>query len=171
MPLGLQDYRMDDGDTRLRDRRDVEVAVEPAESAERSAADAGRTDRFRSRLQRGAASVFSPRIFLLGILLCFAGLFFAGPLVPIGGFGGLLGIALAGFGIGLVTEDTRYVELALAGVVTGGVGALLDHLVLAIVGVGFPLVAAGAITGGLAGLVGHYFGNDLRRGLTKDVRA
>jgi hypothetical protein len=90
-------------------------------------------------------------------------------LLPLGGLGGLIGVALAGFGLGLFPGATRYVELALAGVVAGGVGAFLDHLVLTVVGVGLPLVAFGALSGGLAALVGHYFGNDLRRGLTRDL--
>ncbi|MHB9287773.1 hypothetical protein ACKVMT_12135 [Halobacteriales archaeon Cl-PHB] len=152
---------MDDGDTSYRDRRDVEVSVEPDTEQ-----PAGRAGRFRSRLRHGAASVFAPRIFLLALVLSFVGLLIGGPLLPLGG---LVGVALAGFGVGLLTAGTRYVELALAGVVAGGLGAFLDHLVLTIVGVGMPLVAAGALTGGVAALVGHYFGNDLRRGLTRDV--
>jgi hypothetical protein len=159
---------MDDGDTRFKDRRDVDVAVEPTDS---TATDAGRADGFRSRLRRGAASVFSPRVFLLGTVLSLAGLFLAGPLLPLGGLGGLLGVALAGFVLGLGTREARYVELALAGVAAGGVGAVLDHLVLTIAGVGIPLVAFGAVTGGLAALVGHYFGTDLRRGLTRDLNS
>jgi len=47
--------------------------------------------------------------------------------------------------------------------------ALLGNVVLALVGAGAPLVTVGIGGGVLAAVLGHYFGRDLRVGLTREV--
>ena len=120
----------------------------------------------RSRLGR----LFSPRGFLLRTGVLAAGLFAGGfvPLLP-GLIAGILGLVVAGFAIGLVESNRSYLETGLAGLLVGGVAALLNHLVLTIAGIGAPIVMTGAI-GGLVGAVfGLYLGRDLRAGLTKEI--
>lgn len=87
----------------------------------------------------------------------------------LGPVGDLLGIVAGTFLSGVATSRRHYVESGLAGLVAGGTATLLGNLALSLVGVGLPLVAVGAAAGGLAGLVGHYFGRDLRDGLTRDL--
>jgi hypothetical protein len=83
--------------------------------------------------------------------------------------GTVLGIAAGGFAYGLGSETRRYVEMALAGGVTGGAATLLSNLIVALVASGATLVALSIIASAIAGVVGHYFGRDLRAGLTADL--
>lgn len=126
------------------------------------------TGGFRSRLP-SPSGIFSPRGFLVALVLTVGG-FLVGGMVPlVGGLTGLLGIFAAGFVLGLLGRR-RYLELALAGAMTGGVGFLLGRLVLSVVaGFALPLTAVGATVGLFAAILGHYFGRDLNDGLTRDV--
>jgi hypothetical protein len=81
----------------------------------------------------------------------------------------LLGIAAAGFAYGLGSEERRYVEMALAGAVTGGATTLLGNLAVAVFASGGTLLGVALLAGAAAGAVGHYFGRDLRAGLTADL--
>jgi hypothetical protein len=93
-----------------------------------------------------------------------------GGLIPLVPFTELVGILLGGFVYGLLAGERRYLELGLAGGFSGATTAVLSLL---------PQLAAGlngtrlfAIAGGVGlvlALVGHYFGRDLRSGLTKDI--
>lgn len=83
--------------------------------------------------------------------------------------GTVLGIAAGGFAYGLGSETRRYVEMAIAGAVTGGGATLLDNLIVALVASGTTLIAFSVLAGAVAGVVGHYFGRDLRAGLTADL--
>jgi len=93
-----------------------------------------------------------------------------GGLIPLVPFTELLGVLLGGFVYGLLASERRYLEMGIGGAVSGGVTAVLSLL---------PQLAAGlngtrlfAIAGGVGlvlALVGHYFGRDLRDGLTKDI--
>jgi len=138
---------------------------DPEEAAERSRA----SSRVRGRLRSSASSLFSVRVFLLVLALSIVSMVFAGTVLPIGGVAGLAGIALVGFVLGAGRDGSRYLELLLAGGLASAVGSFLDYLVLSALGAGLPLVALGAGTGAIAGVVGHYFGRDLRDGLTKSV--
>ena len=81
------------------------------------------------------------------------------------------------FAAGLVGSRSRYLEVGLAGAVAAGAAFLLGTLtsvfapiagrVLADYGVAIVGVGTGA--GLLVALAGHYFGRDLRDGLTRDV--
>jgi hypothetical protein len=123
---------------------------------------------FRSRLPN-TSRLFSPRGFLVSLVLTI-GAFLVGGLVPlIGGVTGLVGIFAAGFLLGLLGRR-YYLELGLSGATTAGLGLLLDQLVLSFVG-GFalPVAAIGAAAGLGAAVLGHYFGRDLHHGLTEDL--
>jgi hypothetical protein len=91
------------------------------------------------------------------------------PLIP---FTGVLGIALGGFVYGLLSKRGRYIEIALAGGTVAGLAIGLQFLPRALVFEGFDgtrLFAIAAGIGLLLAVVGHYFGRDLRDGLTQDL--
>jgi hypothetical protein len=89
-------------------------------------------------------------------------------ILPGGSLAGFVGLLAAGFGFGLLGRR-RYVELGLAGGVVGAGASLLDFLTLSLLGAGPLVIAAGAGVGLLAAVVGHYFGRDLRDGLSRDL--
>jgi len=104
-------------------------------------------------------------------MLVVVGSMLAGSAIPIvGSFGGPVGVFVGTFLLGLVSGKSRYLELAVAGALAAGLAAFLSSLQLALLAdIGLPLAAFGAVTGLLAAVVGHYFGRDLRSGLTRDV--
>lgn len=126
-------------------------------------------------LRRRAGGVFSPRGFLLAFVLTLGG-FLLGSAVPfvgaipfLGGVLGLVGIFAAGFLLGALGRR-GYLELLVAGAATAGVGLLLDQFVLSVVAdLALPLAAVGGSAGALAAVIGHYFGRDLRDGLTRSL--
>lgn len=123
--------------------------------------------RFRSPL----GGLFSLRGFLLALVLSVAGVLSAGvvPLLP-ESVAALLGVFLAGFLLGLSRERRAYLEVALAGAATAAIATLTSYLLIATFGgFGVPLAAATGGAGLLAGVGGHYFGRDLRTGLTRDL--
>jgi len=123
----------------------------------------------RSRVRETARTVATGRSLGVSLALVAAGALLVGGVLPLGSVGNLLGIALGAFLYGVAASRRHYTESTLAGVAVGGVLALLGNLVLSLTGIGVPLVAVGAAGGGVAGLVGHYFGRDLRDGLTREV--
>ena len=123
----------------------------------------------RDRLSSRAGRLFSPRLFLLALLLAVGGLFAASTLVPLPG-AGLLGVFLATFLFGLAVEERRYAETALAGGIAAGSSTLLDFAVVAFLGgFGVSIAALAGALGAAAGGIGAYFGRDLRDGLTRDL--
>jgi hypothetical protein len=123
----------------------------------------------RSLGARFRESVFSPRAFVLSLLVITAGLLLANAALPLDALAGLVGVFAAAFGIGLLGKG-RYREVALAGGVAAGVSTFFDYLLLSFVGgFGVSLAAAGVGAGLLAAAVGFYFGRDLRAGLTMDL--
>jgi len=117
--------------------------------------------------------LFAPRVFLLALVLSVVGLV-AGGLVPVVGYlGRFVGIALAGFALAFLATGRRYVEAGLAGALTAGLGFVLGTLNSVLFPVvadyGLQIAGVGTTAGLLAALVGHYFGRDLRAGLTKDL--
>ncbi|AZH26527.1 hypothetical protein [Haloplanus aerogenes] len=128
-----------------------------------------------SRFSLGARfrRLFAPRVFLLALVLSVVGLV-AGGLVPVVGYlGRFLGIALAGFALAFLVSGRRYVEVGLAGALTAGLGFVLGTLNSVLFPVvadyGLQIAGVGTTAGLLAALVGHYFGRDLRAGLTKEL--
>ena len=153
------------------DALDGEATAEGPDDAarERRRSDAGRSSGRLGGLRRRVGGVFSPRTFLLALVVTLGG-FLLGGLVPlIGGVAGLVGIFAAGFLLGVLGQR-GYLELFVAGAATAGVGLLLDQLVLSVVG-GFavPVAAVGATAGAVVAVLGHYFGRDLRDGLTRSL--
>lgn len=127
------------------------------------------TEESDSWLRSKAGSIASSRSVLIGLVLAIVGAILFGAIPFIGLLGNLLGIAAAGFVYGLGSGARRYVEMALAGALAGGGIALLGNVVLAVFVTGGSLIAVGAAGGAVAGVLGHYFGRDLRDGLTRDL--
>lgn len=144
-----------------------ESAVSEFEGTETGKEEQGSGGWLRSRL----GSVATTRSLLVAFVLTVAGMVGVGAVPFLGVVGELLGIAAAGFLYGVGSGSRRYVEMAIAGAVAGGGTALLGNLVVALVASGTTLVAAGFVGGALAGVVGHYFGRDLRDGLTRDLHS
>lgn len=136
-----------------------------------SSDDGGGTGRF-GRLRNRTGSLFSPRHFLLALALTVGGLLVGG-LVPLIPGVGLLGVAIAGFVVGLISEKRRYLEVGAAGAVAAGLGLVLSSLNLVLLaglrGQAPELAVIGAGAGVVVALLGHYFGRDLRDGLTRDI--
>lgn len=117
--------------------------------------------------------VFSVRTFLIALVLAVVGLVLGGLVPVVGVVGRFVGLFAAAFVVGLVAARRSYLEVALAGAVAAGLGFLLSALGTAL----FPVVAdygteiagVGAATGLLVSVAGHYFGRDLRAGLTAEV--
>ncbi|MFB6222224.1 MAG: hypothetical protein ABEH86_00950 [Haloarcula sp.] len=116
-----------------------------------------------------SGSYFSLRALLFAFGAVGGGMVLGG-LIPLVPFTELLGVLLGGFVYGLLASERRYLEMGLAGGISGGVMAVMSLL---------PQLAAGlngtrlfAIAGGvglLLSITGHYFGRDLRHGLTEDL--
>lgn len=138
------------------------VETEPAESSGEQSSDAGVV---RSRL----GSIATLRSLGTALALSVVGVitFSFVPILSIAN--GVLGIATAGFAYGLGSEHRRYLEMALAGAVTGGGTTLLGNLAVAAFASGTTLLGIALLAGAITGAVGHYFGRDLRAGLTADL--
>jgi hypothetical protein len=151
----------------------AEIERDEGEQTSETASESteSRRSRVASRIKSPFAGLFSFRGFLLALVLSVVGMLLAGvvPLLP-GSVAALLGVFLAGFVLGLVRERRAYLEVALAGAGTAAVATLLDYLLIATLGgFGVPLAAVTGGAGLLAGVGGHYFGRDLRDGLTRDL--
>ncbi|WP_323675483.1 hypothetical protein [Halorubellus sp. PRR65] len=121
---------------------------------------------------RGFRKYFDPSSAGISAVLVFAGAM-AGGVVPIpfvGGLARLLGVGVGAFAHGLGASDSRYAEtLVASGVVGFLVAVLTTNMFVTLSGVGVPVLAVSTIATMLVALVGHYFGRDLRAGLTADV--
>lgn len=163
---------MRDGDTTTieRDvpsqRSDVDVPVETSGGASQATTQ---PESRRARLRSRVGSLFSLRQFGLGLVASLAGLLVVGGLLPFGSLGDLVGLASGAFVHGLLSSRRRYAEAALAGATVALGATLLDHFALTVFGLGLPVVTVGLLGGAVAGGVGHYFGRDLRDGLTRDL--
>jgi len=117
----------------------------------------------------GTGSYFSLRALLVAFVAIGAGMTL-GSLIPIIPFTTLLGIPLGAFLHGLLDRERRYVETAVAGSVLSAlavVSSLLPQLLAGLDGVRLFAIAGGI--GLVLGVAGHYFGRDLRDGLTRDI--
>jgi len=89
-----------------------------------------------------------------------------------GVFGAPVGIFAGAFALGLASGARRYLEFALAGALVSGLGAFQGSLfrIAVFSDVGFaPVFAIAAGFGLVVALLGHYFGRDLRDGLTSSI--
>lgn len=156
-----------------------EYATDESTTDRESDDSGGRLSRTRRRLGR----VFSPKAFLVDLVIALVGVgvgsTLAGviPLPFLGSIGGLVGLFLAAFLVGAVRSRRQYLEVTVAGAVAMALvvfGGTLTSVFLP-VGVsllqeyGVAIVGAGAGTGAVVSLLGHYFGRDLRDGLTKEI--
>ncbi|PSP87700.1 hypothetical protein BRC78_06460, partial [Halobacteriales archaeon QH_8_68_33] len=93
--------------------------------------------------------------------------------VPLLGIvGAPLGVFAGAFALGLASGTRRYVEFALAGALVSGLGAFQGSLfrVAILSDAGFaPVFAIAGGIGLVIALLGHYFGRDLRNGLTASI--
>lgn len=152
--------------------RDVDVDIDTGidESVERAASEeSDASGGVKSRVKGRAGSLVSTTGLVVSLVLSIGGAVLLGAIPLVGTIGEFLGILAAGFIYGLAVETRRYVELAVAGALVGGGFALLGSLTALLLGFGVPLVAIGVVGGAAAGVVGHYFGRDLRDGLTREL--
>jgi MFS family permease len=121
--------------------------------------------------------LFSLRAFLVALVLSVVAVV-AGGAVPLVGFvGRLVGLFVVAFAIGLVGRERRYLEVGLAAALASGMGFVVGTLTSAffpfavrlLSEYGVAIAGVGAGVGALAALVGHYFGRDLRDGVTRDL--
>jgi len=123
----------------------------------------------RGRIADRIGGIFSIRSFGVALVLTVALAFVAGSLIPVVPASSLLGVFAAGFLLGAVGDERQYLEVGAATLMSGAITALVSNLLVAFLGAGIPLVAIGAGASGVAGLLGHYFGRDLRDGLSRDI--
>jgi len=149
---------------------DGPATAEPSVANAGSAGDAGRIG--------VSGRWFSGKAFALALLAVGVGVF-AGSLIPlIGGTVGTAGgVLVAAFLFGLAASTRRYAETGVAGAAAGAVSAVTSVLGVGFLPIGIdylsqwglPLVAVGGGVGLLLALLGHYFGRDLRAGLSQDI--
>ncbi|WP_049987243.1 hypothetical protein [Halobellus rufus] len=159
-------------------RDDSEVDTGPRASArDRDSGDGGLLRRLRPSFPSALRPSFSVRSFLVVLALSVVGVVAGGAIPLVGALGQFLGLFAAAFAIGAVGSRSRYLEVGLAGAVAAGLAFVLGTLTSVFtplaVGVladyGVAIAGVGTGTGLLAALLGHYFGRDLRDGLTREV--
>jgi len=121
---------------------------------------------------------FSAKAFALALVTVAIGVFVGGLIPLIGGtIGTAGGVFIAAFLLGLVFSAGKYVETGIAGAAAGAASAVTSVLGIGFLPIGIdylsqwglPLLAVGGGAGLLLALLGHYFGRDLRAGLTEDI--
>ena len=114
----------------------------------------------------------SGRSFLLAFVLVVGGMLVGSGVPFIGSLTALIGLFAGAFILGLASGKRRYFPVAVAGA-AAAVGATAMQGVLTLTFVqsigAAPTAALGATTGIMIAVLGHYFGRDLRSGLTRDV--
>jgi len=131
------------------------------------------TDRGGSGLRERASGLFSLRAFVVALAFTAVGTALGGvvPLPLISDVLGFVGVFVATFALGLVGDRSYYAEAGVASAAVAGGWSALGNVTLLAIG-GLPVFAILAVTAGIglvAGLVGHYFGRDLRDGLTREL--
>lgn len=116
------------------------------------------------------SAVPSPASFGLSLAVTVVSMLLVSGFLPLGSLGGMIGIFAGALLLGVVSGERRYLELTVSGAVAAAVSIVLGRLVFsALVGIAVPLAAVGAGGGAVAALLGHYFGRDIRDGLTREV--
>ncbi len=131
------------------------------------------TDDSESRL----SGLFSLKAFVLSAIGIAVGVGIGGAIPIVGTVGSLAGLFVATFLTGLVTSQRRYLETALAGGSIVGLSFAVSLLTTGVLPVGMQFFrdygllfgGVGVALGAGLGVVGHYFGRDLRNGLTEAV--
>jgi FtsH-binding integral membrane protein len=131
------------------------------------------TESRRSRLTDKATTLFSPKNFVIALVLISIALYVTGSLIPIISAipgTGFIGVFVAAFALGAINSERSYLETGVAGAVVSGVSVFSKFLVLTIAGrFGIELALIGGAVGAVVALLGYYFGRDLRTGVTKDI--
>jgi len=116
-----------------------------------------------------AGSYFSVKALVVAFVAIGGGMTL-GSLIPMIPYTALLGIPLGAFLHGLLDSERRYIETAIAGALLSGLAVVSSLLPQLLAGLnGARLFAIAGSFGLVFALVGHYFGRDLRSGLTKDI--
>ncbi|QIB75175.1 hypothetical protein GL213_04510 [Halogeometricum borinquense] len=125
------------------------------------------------------AGLFSPKLFVVVFLASLLGAFLGGSIPIVGFIGRFLGLFAVGFGAGLLSGRSHYAEVGLGGALAFGLLWVLTTLtsgfafapfaVELLAKYGLAIAGAGAGVGLLTTVIGHYFGRDLRDGLTRDI--
>lgn len=152
--------------------RDVDELLTEADDITDDADDSRQRTRQASEeptLRERAGEVFAPRVFLTALVLTAVGVAVGGFVPLVGGLLGFVGVFLAAFALGVVGQDSHYPEAGVASALVAGGWSMLGSFTLVVVGPGLALVAASAAVGLVSGLLGHYFGRDLRDGLTREI--
>jgi len=120
---------------------------------------------------------FSAKALLVSLLAVAVGVGVGGAIPLVGGITSLAGVAAATFVLGILAGESRYLETGLAGGVVVGANFALSLLTSAALPIGIDFFqqyglafgGVGVVVGVGLGLAGHYFGRDLRDGLTREI--
>jgi hypothetical protein len=131
----------------------------------------------RSRIGGRLGRVFSVKTFALALAASLVAMFLGGSIPIVGVVGRFVGLFAVAFAVGLASSRRRYLEVGLAAALASGLGFVFGVLTSALLPVGLSvlsdygvgLAGVGAGSGLLVALAGHYFGRDLRDGLTRNV--
>lgn len=131
------------------------------------------TESRRSRIANSASQIFSPRRFLVSLVLIAVGLFITSliPIISSIPATGLIGVFAAAFLLGALNDEQWYPEIGVASAVASGVSVFSSNLLVITVAnrYGIGIVVAGVVASVIVALLGHYFGRDLRGGMTKEI--
>lgn len=154
---------------------DPDTTASARDSTGSSADSAGLLSGLRPSLSlsNSLAALPSGRSVLLTFGIVLVSVLLASSVPLLGGvFGAPVGIFAGAFALGLASGSRRYLEFALAGALVSGLGAFQGSLfrIAVFSDVGFaPVFALAAAFGLVVALLGHYFGRDLRDGLTSSI--
>lgn len=126
----------------------------------------------RDRLTRKVTGLFSPRYFLLALVVLSIGLFTPSllPIVSALPGVGLVGLFAAAFALGGIGSERQYLEISVAGAAAVSTSFLTQYMTIALVGSNMTEFATiGFGIGVVVAVIGYYFGRDLRDGLMRDV--
>ena len=123
------------------------------------------------------AGLLSLKALLVSLVAVAIGVGVGGAIPIVGGITSLAGVAAATFVLGILAGESRYLETGLAGGVVVGANFALSLLTSAALPIGIDFFqqyglafgGVGVAVGAGLGLVGHYFGRDLRDGLTREI--
>ncbi|WP_049898674.1 hypothetical protein [Halococcus agarilyticus] len=168
----VDDITADDGDATTASSTGTTDPVTADRDASRERASGG-TDQGGSRLRERVGQLFSPRAFLVALAFTAVGMALGGivPLPLVSDVLGFVGVFVATFALGLVGDRSYYAEAGVASAIVAGGWSAIGSVTLLAVG-GLPALAIPVVTAGIglvAGLAGHYFGRDLRDGLTREL--
>jgi len=149
----------------------AEAEVDAAEESDDGGGvlDGFGTDTTETETDAESGSYFSLRALLVAFVAVGGGMAVAS-LVPLVPYTALLGIPVGAFVHGLLASERRYPETALAGGASAGVAVVSSLLPQLVAGLdGMRLFAVAAAVGLVLAVLGHYFGRDLRDGLSREL--